>query len=168
MLSDRTIQRLIDRKELIIEVPAEEVVHDKQFQPASIDLRLSGVSQRDGAKHLESWMDGCEIGPGQFLLGSTLERLTLSPNIVGTVVGKSTVARTGLMVECAGLVDPGFDGELTLEMYNLSDKPIMLRRNMMICQMTLEWMDTTPQRVYGDKSLNSHYQGQTGPTPARY
>lgn len=168
MLSDRTIQRLIERKELIIEVPAEEVVQDKQFQPASIDLRLGGVSRRDGTKFPAPIGLGWRIMPGEFLLGSTMERLTLSPNIVGTVVGKSTVARTGLMVECAGLVDPGFDGDLTLELYNLCDQSILLERGMMICQMTLEWMDTTPERVYGDKSLNSHYQGQTGPTPARY
>lgn len=134
----------------------------EQFQPVSIDLRLGAVSHRDGTE-----VEGrplWTIEPHQFLLGSTLETVGVSENLVGLVHGKSTLAREGLIVEAAGLVDPGFTGELTLEMFNMTDVPIMLHRGQSICQLTLHWTDSTPDRVYGQ--ADNHYQGQVGPTPS--
>lgn len=134
----------------------------EQFQPVSIDLRLGAVSFKDGTE-----VDGrplWRIEPHQFLLGSTLETVGVSENLVGMVHGKSTLAREGLIVEAAGLVDPGFTGELTLEMFNMTDAPIPLHRGMSICQLTLHWTDSTPDRMYGQ--ADNHYQGQAGPTPS--
>lgn len=68
------------------------------------------------------------------------------------------------MIEAAGLVDPGFEGELTLELFNMSDEPIVLERKQPICQVCFQWTDTTPERIYG--KAGNHYQGQTGPTPS--
>jgi dCTP deaminase len=103
----------------------------------------------------------------RFMLGSTVEHVELSANLVGKVEGKSTRARQGLIVESAGLVDPGFHGELTLEIFNMSEEDIHLEYGMKICQVYFHWVDTTPKRTYGHFDLGSHYQDQSGPTPAR-
>lgn len=176
MLSDRDIRRMIQCKELTIGVPVEgeggklEDLDDIQFQPVSIDLRLGdlGWHNSDSKFGLGQFRHtGFFMPAGKFMLGSTMEWMRLSSNLVGHVKGKSSVARRGLMVECAGLVDPGFEGDLTLELKNLTDGPIFLEYGSRICQLTLDWTSTTPERVYGGHGVNSHYQGQTGPTRAR-
>lgn len=158
MLSDRTILRLIAKGELGI----SRIQLPSQFQPASVDLRLDELSTADG------WVeDTFVVEPKEFLLGSTVEYLRMPSNLVGQVHGKSTRARQGLIVEAAGLVDPGFCGQLTLEIFNMSGTPIKLEKGMLICQISFDWMDTTPMHSYGQPELGSHYQGQQGPTPAR-
>lgn len=164
MLSDRSIQRAIEKGNLSISRPSGMALRDWQFQPVSIDLTLGRVSLRNGTPLPADWGGGWYIQPHQFLLGSTLENIGLNENLVGMVHGKSSIAREGLMVECAGLVDPGFYGELTLELFNMTSEPISLLRHQPICQLTLHWTDTTPERVYGQ--ADNHYQGQTGPTPS--
>lgn len=165
MLSDRTIKKLLDKGHLKVEAP-DSGVWPWQIQPVSIDLRLGAVSLKNGTPVPATISDKVRwvIEPGQFRLGSTLERIEVCENLVGMVVGKSTIAREGLMVEAAGLVDPGFGGQITLELCNLSDEPIQLDYMQPICQMTLDWTDTTPERVYN--STDNHYQGQMGPTPS--
>lgn len=168
MLSDRTIKKLLDKGHLKVEA-ADSGVWPWQIQPVSIDLRLGKVSIKNGtALPLTTFWPSGEAGwviePGQFLLGSTYERIEVCENLVGTIVGKSTIAREGLMVEAAGLVDPGFGGQITLELFNLSDERIQLDLHQPICQMTLDWTDTTPERKYN--STDNHYQGQMGPTPS--
>lgn len=164
MLSDRSIQRAIDKGHLLITRPDGIDLRDWQLQPVSIDLLLGGVSLRNGTPLPADEWGGWDIKPHQFLLGSTLENIGLDQNLVGVVHGKSTIAREGLMVEAAGLVDPGFRGELTLELFNMTTEPISLLKYQPICQLTLHWTDTTPNRVYGE--ADNHYQGQTGPTPS--
>lgn len=169
MLSDRTIRRLMDKEDLSIAARDGEPLRDWQFQPVSVDLRLGGVSLRNGTpvpltKFAFSDREGWTIQPLQFLLGTTWERVEVSANIVGTVEGKSTIAREGLMIEAAGLVDPGFGGDLTLELFNMSDEPIQLDLLQPICQVCFCWVDTTPERIYG--KAGNHYQGQMGPTPS--
>lgn len=168
MLSDRTIKKLLDSGQLKVEAP-DSGVWPWQIQPVSIDLRLGQVSLKNGTplpldrtftEPGASW----QIRPGEFLLGSTWERIEVCENLVGMIVGKSTIAREGLMVEAAGLVDPGFGGDITLELFNLSSEPIRLDFQQPICQMTLDWTDTTPDRIYN--STDNHYQGQKGPTPS--
>lgn len=159
----------MDKGELSIAAPDGETLRDWQFQPVSVDLRLGGVSLKNGTpiptdKPFKEPGAGWWIQPLQFLLGSTWERAEVCGNIVGTVEGKSTIAREGLMIEAAGLVDPGFGGEITLELFNMSDEPIRLDFLQPICQVCFQWTDTTPERTYG--KVNNHYQGQQGPTPS--
>lgn len=167
MLSDRSIKTALERGEISItsEVPIDPI----QFQPVSVDLRLGRLMDADDIEALgpRGWERLVSIKPRGFLLGSTLEEIELSPNIVGQVHGKSTRARQGLIVEAAGLIDPGFRGQLTLEIFNMTEWEIELMWGMLICQVTFDFVTTTPDRAYGHPELGSHYQGQTGPTPAR-
>lgn len=166
MLSDRSIREMINKGCIGID-PFPE---DPQFQPASIDLRLDAVMDGDGYLFADQPEEGYNfymIQPGQFMLGSTAERVQLRQNVVGQVHGKSTLARSGLIVHAAGLVDPGFQGQLTLEMFNMSRVPIHLKHDMVICQITFELLSSAPDRLYGHPGLFSKYQGQTGPTAAR-
>lgn len=164
MLSDRSIKREIERRHLTITTPDKQPLHAWQWQPISVDLRLGAVSLKNGTRLPLADDDTWTIKPHQFLLGSTWETVGLNENLVGTVEGKSTIAREGLIVESAGLVDPGFRGQLTLELFNMTDEPITLGYLQPICQIVLHWTDTTPERIYGQAS--NHYQGQTGPTPS--
>lgn len=174
MLSDRTIKGQMNKGNLLIFAPDGTPLLPSQIQPVSVDLRLGAVSLRDGTefpcdahftkagseKGSHTWI----IEPQQFLLGATWEWVDLSENLVGTVAGKSTIAREGLIIEAAGLVDPGFGGRLTLEMFNMSDEPIRLVQHQLICQISFQWTDITPERIYNKR--DNHYQGQSDPTPS--
>jgi dCTP deaminase len=159
VLADRTIREMIRRGNLQI-----SPIEDAQIQPASVDLRLGELSL---SPRLWNHGESVLLRQGVFILASTLEEVMLSRNIIGQVHGKSTLARLGLVVEAAGLVDPGFYGQLTLELYNMGSNPIKLARGMMIAQISFDLLSATPERAYGHPELNSHYQGQQGPTPAR-
>ena len=105
------------------------------------------------------------LHPGQFALGTTLERIALPDDILGKLEGKSTLGRLGLMIHStAGYVDPGWDGELTLELSNVATLPIMLHPGMRIGQLSFERMSSPVERPYGSAQLGSHYQGQKGAT----
>jgi hypothetical protein len=94
-----------------------------------------------------------------------MEYIKIPSKYVGRVEGKSSWGRLGLAVHItAGYIDPGFEGNITLEFYNFSDKTINITRGSSICQMAVEKLDKAPLRVYGDENLKSHYQGQTGIT----
>lgn len=165
VLSDRDIQRAIVLGHLKIYPDPEP----KQWQPATVDLRLGGVSDQHGKVIRPTGSDKIwRLDPGQFLLGSTEEIVEVGPSVVGTVHGKSTRARQGLIVHAAGLIDPGFTGQLTLEMFNMSRTPIFLHAGMMVCQVSFAWLSSTCERPYGTLDLLSHYQSQRGPTPARF
>jgi dCTP deaminase len=108
------------------------------------------------------------IQPGTFVLGSTIETITLPDDIVARVDGKSSLGRLGLLVHAtAGYVDPGWTGRLTLELSNQSQMPIALYYGMRIAQISFIELTTPVDRPYGDESLGSKYQGQTGPTASR-
>lgn len=164
MLSDRTIREELDKYEGLSISPLDY----KNIQPCSVDLRLGDVAVPDDRV---TWHQGQKQGrvlirPGEFLLASTKECVRMPRYMVGTLHGKSTRARQGLQVHAAGLVDPGFEGELTLELSNLSAAPIDLLSGMLICQITFEYLTCVPDQIYGSPGVNSHYQGQRGPTPA--
>jgi dCTP deaminase len=167
MLSDRTYRALIESGDVKV-VPAPA---DYQYQPVSLDLLLGtsfahlarnqfGTEHRFTETHLQ-------IQPGEFLLAATEERIQLPAHVAGVVHGKSTWARRGLMVEAAGLVDPGFDGTITLEIKNLSDLPIRLFAGRAIAQISFHLIDLAVARPYGSAGLRSHYQGQTLAETAR-
>jgi dCTP deaminase len=155
----------------------------ERVQPASVDLLLDQyVRTLAGPKWAEIDVadiqprhtaldqigeDGWLLDPGDFLLACTVERVTLPPDLAARVEGKSSLGRLGLTVHVtAGFIDPGFTGQITLEIANLSGRPIRLRRMMPIAQLCLIPMSAAPERPYG--SAGNHYQGQYGPTESRY
>lgn len=149
-----------------------EGVFDKAFlsniNPASIDLSL-GEEIRDVDGHLIDKLgksDEFVIKPNQFVLAHTLERINMPVNLLGIVKGKSSLARKGLIVEFAGFIDPGFTGQITLELKNVSDKPVTLKKYMRICQLCFLKMDQTPRYPYGSDE-DSHYQHQMGAVASR-
>lgn len=169
MLSDNRIRQFIESGDIAFtdEDGDPLALDDSQFQPVSIDLRLGDVrmwfgrwSEPPGPLH---W----SLQPFRFSLASTLEVVTLSDRVAATVVGKSSVARRGLQVEAAGLVDPGFSGQLTLELIHFGEDMLSLTEGVPICQIVFFEVDGTVLRPYGSDGLRSRYQGQLGPTPAR-
>ncbi len=182
ILSDGTIRRLIAEGKIRIE-PFEE----RHIQPASVDVRL-GASFLAFRRHTNSDIDPWQVNeslmepvevedgapfilhPGEFVLGTTLERLTLPDNIVARIEGKSSLGRLGLLIHAtAGFVDPGWtDGQITLELSNVAPLPIRLWPGMRIAQFSFVQMDAPAERPYGHPSLGSKYQGQQGPVASRY
>jgi dCTP deaminase len=101
------------------------------------------------------------------VLGCTMEYIRLPSTLAARIEGKSSVGRMGLAIHVtAGFVDPGFYGQLTLELVNHSGRPVFLKPGMRIAQMSFHTLSQLPRRVYGDPALGSHYQGQVGPTPS--
>ena len=180
VLSDRTIKEELAAGRLVIE-PLEKA----NIQPASIDLRLDRVfrifrvTRRPFVDVRQPMDDLTElvtieddepfiIQPGTFVLGSTLESVTLPEDIVARVDGRSSLGRLGLLVHAtAGYIDPGWTGKLTLELSNQSQMPIALYYGMKVSQISFLRMSTPVDRPYGSEGLASKYQGQTGPTPSR-
>jgi dCTP deaminase len=109
------------------------------------------------------------LQPGEFVLVSTLEDITLPDDIVGRLEGKSSLGRIGLLVNSTtGYVDPGWRGRLTMELSNVAKVPITLYSGMKIGQISFLRLTTAAERLYGDKSLGSRYQGQTETTASRF
>ena len=167
MLSDGTIQQLLDTGDLVI-VPMNV---ERVIQPASIDLRLGGHFLRimqDGEFEQEIEAGGTfAIDPQECVLATTHEWVQIPRELVGRVEGKSTWGRKFLMVHStAGFVDPGFRGQLTLELHNLSPRRLTLTVGQPIAQISFLSMDAPVLRPYGHPDLGSHYQHQTGATRA--
>lgn len=134
---------------------------DQQIQPSTVDLSLGELLVPGGLPYT--------LRPNEFVLGSTLEEVHLPADLAAQVKGKSTWARRGLLVECAGFVDPGFDGTIVLEIKNLHhEEPILLSYEDRIAQIAFYQTDQRCERPYGSEGLGSHYQGQHGPTPAAF
>ena len=180
VLSDRSITEALATGRLVIEPIAEDAV-----QPASIDIRLGGEF-RVFRNHREAYIDVRQpvealtetvtiepdepfgLHPGEFVLGTTLERVTLADDLVARVEGKSSLGRLGLLVHAtAGYVDPGWDGQLTMELSNVATLPIRLYYAMKIGQLSFLELTTKADRPYGHPGLRSRYQGQSGPTASR-
>jgi len=180
VLSDRTIKLEMAQGHIVVD-PCEEA----DIQPSSIDLHLSdsfevfnnsrypyidplreqpGLTSAATATATEPFV----LHPGQFVLGSTIERIELPDNIVARLEGKSSLGRLGLLIHStAGYVDPGWKGRLTLELSNVSNLPIVLVPGMPIGQISFTLMTTPVDRPYGHVSLRSKYQNQSGTTPSR-
>lgn len=181
VLSDGTIRRLVEEGRIRIDPWKPDMV-----QPASIDLTL-GSSFRVFHNHRIQAIDLADtptgvtehvevpaeepfvIHPGEFVLGSTEEHVTLPPDIVARIEGKSSLGRLGLIVHAtAGFVDPGFTGTLTLEITNFNSVPIVLRPGLPIAQLSFMYLDRPAERPYGHPELGSHYHGQIDATESRY
>jgi len=109
------------------------------------------------------------LHPGEFVLGSTLERITLPDDLVARLEGKSSLGRLGLLIHStAGYIDPGWDGHVTLELSNVANLPITIYYEMKIGQVSFVQLTEPAATPYGSGDLGSKYQGQQGPTPSRY
>jgi dCTP deaminase len=109
------------------------------------------------------------LHPGEFVLGSTLERVAIPDDMVARLEGKSSLGRLGLLIHStAGYVDPGWDGYLTLELSNVANLPITVYPGMKIGQISFFRLTTAAQAPYGSKGTRSKYQGQRGPTASRF
>jgi dCTP deaminase len=178
IFSDRTIKEAIAAGRIEIDPFDESFV-----QPSSIDLRVDRFfrvfenhrythidpkqSQEDLTVLIEAGPDEpFVLHPGEFVLGSTLERVRLADDVVARLEGKSSLGRLGLLIHStAGFVDPGFDGYLTLELSNVARLPISIYPGMKIGQISFYALSTPADRPYG--TAGSKYQGQRGPTPSR-
>ncbi len=180
VLSDRSIKAAIEDGTIKI-----EPYSPRDVQPASVDFHLankilvfrnSTLPYIDLRKDVPNLTDEVEIAadipfmlhPGEFVLGSTLEKLTLPNNVVARIEGKSSLGRLGLMIHStAGFIDPGWSGNLTLELANVSRLPITLYSGMRIGQISFQMTTTEVDLPYGSKELSSRYQGQESPTASR-
>ncbi|HEX7926934.1 MAG TPA: dCTP deaminase [bacterium] len=169
ILSDATLRDMMARKELVV-----EPIEDHQIQPASIDLRLGRhflkVNEDDfdiirmdqPINYMEVERDEIIIPPHTFMLATTMEYVKLPNDLTAFVEGRSSVGRVGLFVQNAGWVDPGFEGELTLELFNANRQPIRLQAGRRVCQLVFARMDRPAQTPYKGK-----YMGQRKPVGSR-
>lgn len=165
ILSDRTLRAELAAGTLVIDPPPA----DEAIQPASIDLHL-GEQLRWGPELASTVLykrQPTHLAPGVFALAHTAEMVTIPAHLVAQLNGKSSLGRLGLAIHVtAGFIDPGFHGQITLELHNCSLSPIPLRRGMPIGQLVLMRMTEPAARPYGSAGLGSKYQGQTGATPS--
>ena len=180
ILSDRSIKDHIAAGRIVMTPYDESLV-----QPASIDIRLDGrfrvfrnyrYSCIDPKALQEDLTELVEVGPdepfivhpGEFILGNTVERIKLGDDLVARLEGKSSLGRLGLIVHAtAGYVDPGFEGNITLELSNVANLPIRLYPGMKVGQISFFIMSNPADRPYGHPSLGSKYKGQSAPTASR-
>lgn len=164
ILSDRSLRQLILQHPDFID-PAPE---DSQIQPASIDLTLGNEIRFANGETFSLHRGGFKLFPSKFILGHTKQSVNIPTDLVAQLNGKSTLARRGLMVHStAGYIDPGFRGHITLELANIGHEIIFLEEGMLVAQIVMIQMTTRADRPYGTEGLKSHYQLQSGATPAR-
>ena len=112
--------------------------------------------------------EGATNNPGEFVLGTTFEKVSLSNKVVARLEGKSSLGRIGLLIHStAGFVDPGFSGYLTLELSNVANLPIKIYPEMKIGQISFYYLNSPSESEYGSETYGSKYQGQEGPTPSK-
>ena len=180
LLSDRDIRAAVASGRLVVEPWDAGLV-----QPSSVDVRLDryfrvfnnsqythidpAVQQDDLTALVEPKDDEpFVLHPGEFVLGSTLEVVTLPDDLAGRLEGKSSLGRLGLLTHStAGFIDPGFSGHITLELSNVANLPITLWPGMKIGQLCLVRLTSPSENPYGSSAAGSRYQGQQGPTPSR-
>ncbi len=182
ILSDRSIREALSEGRIEI-----DPLDDSCIQPSSVDLHLDRyfrvflnhtsrvIDVKEDQENLTELIKVDEdeepfiLHPGEFVLGSTLERVLLPADLVARLEGKSSLGRLGLLIHStAGFVDAGWDGHLTLELSNVANLPITLYPGMKIGQISFLLMTTPADAPYGTKSIGSKYKGQRGPTPSRY
>ena len=180
LLSDRDILAEIEAKRIVVE-PYDEAM----IQPSSIDFRLDRyfrVFENHRYPHIDPAADQSDLTrqvepegdepfilhPGEFVLGSTYEVITLPDDIAARVEGKSSLGRLGLLTHAtAGFVDPGFSGHVTLELANVATLPIKLWPGMKIGQLCFFRLSSRAENPYGSGPYGNRYQGQRGPTASR-
>jgi dCTP deaminase len=180
IFSDRTIREAVADGKILLD-PFDPAM----VQPSSVDVRCASefrvfenhryplidpkAPQEDLTKAVEA---GAEepfiLHPGEFVLGATLEVIGLADDIVARLEGKSSLGRIGLLIHStAGFIDPGFKGQVTLELSNVANLPIAIYPGMKIGQISFYELSTPAEHPYGSPGAGSKYQGQSGPTPSR-
>ena len=180
LLSDRDIRSEIQSGRVAVE-PFDEAM----IQPSSVDVRLDkffrvfenhkysvidpSIEQAELTREVIAEDDEAFIlHPGEFVLASTYEIITLPDDIAGRLEGKSSLGRLGLLTHStAGVIDPGFSGHITLELSNVANLPVKLYPGMKIGQLCLIKLSSPAEHPYGSAIYASRYQGQRGPTPSR-
>ena len=180
LLSDKDIKAQITQGRVKVEPFTEEMV-----QPSSVDVRLDrffrvfenhkysvidpSIEQPDLTREVAVAPDEHFIlHPGEFVLASTYEVITLPDDIAGRLEGKSSLGRLGLLTHStAGFIDPGFSGHITLELSNVANLPVKLFPGMKIGQLCLIKLSSPAEHPYGSAIYGSRYQGQRGPTPSK-
>ncbi len=181
LLSDRDIRAEIDDKRVVLEPYDPEMI-----QPSSVDVRLDRffrVFENHRYPHIDPAEDQPDLTrlvepasadepfilhPGEFVLGSTYEVITLPDDVAARLEGKSSLGRLGLLTHStAGFIDPGFSGHVTLELSNVATLPIKLWPGMKIGQLCFFRLSSPAENPYGSAKYGSRYQGQRGPTPSR-
>ena len=181
ILSDTSIREEIKAGRIEID-PFDEAC----IQPSSVDLHVdsqfrvfanSRYPYIDVRREMPDLTDLVQVAegepfilhPGEFVLGSTQERVRLPDDMVARLEGKSSLGRLGLLIHStAGYVDPGWDGYLTLELSNVANLPITIYPGMKIGQISFFQLSTAAERPYGSSGTMSKYQGQRGPTASRF
>jgi dCTP deaminase len=181
VLSDRTIRRLLGEGRIEIDPLDESLI-----QPSSVDVRVDRyfrvfhnnrypfIDVKQPQDELTELVEvqGDQpfvLHPGEFVLGSTLERVRLPDDLVARLEGKSSLGRLGLLIHStAGFIDPGWNGHVTLELSNVANLPITIYHGMKIGQLSFVQLTEPAAVPYGAGELGSKYQGQRGPTPSRY
>lgn len=175
IFSDRDIKEALQKGSIGIEP------YDPQLlQPSSYDMRLLDQvrvfdnyetavidvrKKEDVSRVVKIGDEGFVLHPGEFILGSSVEVFRFSSGMVGQINGKSSLGRLGLVIHAtAGFFDPGFEGQATLEIANISRLPIRMYAGMKIAQMVFMKTQTPAEVPYGSPSLGSKYKGQMGPT----
>jgi dCTP deaminase len=180
LLSDRDLRKELESGRLVLDPWDADML-----QPSSVDVRLDRhfrVFQNSRYTHIDPAQQQDELTspvetpddepfvlhPGEFVLGSTFEAVTLPDDLAGRLEGKSSLGRLGLLTHStAGFIDPGFTGHITLELSNVANLPITLWPGMKIGQLCLFRLSSPAERPYGSDGVGSRYQGQRGPTPSR-
>jgi dCTP deaminase len=180
LLSDRDLRKELDSQRLGVD-PFDPAM----LQPSSIDVRLDRffrVFNNTKYTHIDPKLQQDELTsmvekdndeafvlhPGEFVLGSTFECVSLPDDLAGRLEGKSSLGRLGLLTHStAGFIDPGFSGHITLELSNVANLPITLWPGMKIGQLCLFRLTSAAEFPYGSTEAGSRYQGQRGPTPSR-
>ena len=180
---------LLSDRDILAEIDAQRVAlapfDDSMVQPSSVDVRLDRffrVFENHKYPHIDPAQDQPDLTrlvepeadepfilhPGEFVLGSTYEIVTLPDDVAARLEGKSSLGRLGLLTHStAGFIDPGFSGHVTLELSNVATLPIMLYPGMKIGQLCFFRLSSPAENPYGSAAYGSHYQGQRGPTPSR-
>jgi dCTP deaminase len=183
ILSDADILRRLEEGDLVVD-PLDDP--DIQVQPASIDLRLGreflefqhaniACIHPNDEREVSEYVDLTEVEeggeyilhPGDFVLGTTKERVEIPDDLIAHVEGRSSLGRLAIVVHAtAGLCDPGYHGQITLELSNLGRAPVALSPGMRISQLTFTELKTPADRPYGEER-GSKYQNQAGPQASR-
>ena len=181
VLSDRDIRAEIEAGRIVIDPFIPDAL-----QPSSVDLHLDRrfrvfrnsrypfidvrADQPDMTELVEiAGDDPFILHPGEFVLGSTFERVGLPNDLVARLEGKSSLGRLGLLIHStAGYVDPGWEGNLTLELSNVANLPITLYDGMKIGQISFQRLSSPAEVAYGEASIGSKYRGQRDPTASLY
>ena len=176
ILSDKDIKEYLKEGKIGI----DPLLDEKQIQPSSIDMRLGDEfkvfkvirkpyidpkDEEDIASYMESTVvpkgDAFIIHPNEFALATTLEYVKVPDNLVARVEGRSSMGRLGVTMHVtAGFIDPGFEGNITLEISNIGAMPVALYPGQRVCQIVFEELNDYPNRIYGE--AGNKYQNQKG------